>query len=56
MLIAVWDGEAPKPGGTGAIAREAFEGRIPVVWISTIEDRPPRLITEFDDGGNPDGA
>lgn len=53
VLIAVWDGEPPLPGGTGAIAREAFDNRIPVVWLMTTEDRPPRLITGFDAGGNP---
>ena len=53
MLIAVWDGEPPKPGGTGAVAREAFDGGIPVVWLLTTEDRTPRLITGFDLAGNP---
>ncbi len=53
VLIAVWDGEPPKPGGTGAIAREAFDGGIPVVWLLTTEDRSPRLITGFDPAGNP---
>ncbi len=53
VLIAVWDGEAPQPGGTGAIAREAFDGGIPVVLVSTAEDRPPRIITSFDATGNP---
>ena len=49
ILIAVWDGEAPKPGGTGAIAKQAFEGGIPVVWLSTVADHPPRMITAFDE-------
>lgn len=53
VLIAVWDGEAPKPGGTGAVAREAFDGGIPVVWLLTTEHRAPRLITAFDSAGNP---
>ncbi len=53
VLIAVWDGEPPKPGGTGAIAREAFDGGIPVVWLLTTADRSPRLITAFDPAGNP---
>jgi hypothetical protein len=47
VLIAVWDGKPPKPGGTGAIAREASAGGIPVVWLSTEGDTPPRLITHF---------
>ena len=53
VLIAVWDGKPPKIGGTGAIAREAFTGGIPVVWLSTVEDAPPRLITRFSDDGAP---
>jgi hypothetical protein len=49
LLIAIWDGNPPKVAGTGAIARHAFEGGIPVVWITTRDqDRPPRLIQGFD--------
>jgi hypothetical protein len=51
VLVAVWDGKAPKIGGTGAIARMANDKGIPVVWLSTIEDAAPRLITEFAVGG-----
>jgi hypothetical protein len=54
VLIAVWDGRPPKTGGTGALAREAVDGGIPVVWLSTREDPlVPRLITEFDRAGAP---
>jgi hypothetical protein len=53
VLIAVWDGAPPQPGGTGAIAREAFDGHIPVVWLMTTADLPPRLITGFDAENNP---
>jgi hypothetical protein len=53
LLIAVWDGEPPKPGGTGAIAREAFEGHVPVVWLLTTAERPPRHNTAFDAAGTP---
>src|SRR5207247_1537601 len=42
VLIAVWDGKPPKTGGTGAFAKNAFEGGIPVVWLSTHDDQPPR--------------
>jgi hypothetical protein len=52
VLIAVWDGERPKPGGTGALVKEAVEGSIPVVWLSTREERAPRLIKDFK-GGDP---
>jgi hypothetical protein len=54
VLVAVWDGKKPKPGGTGAIARKAFDGGIPLVWISTVQDCAPRLVTGFDDAGAPD--
>jgi hypothetical protein len=54
VLIAVWDGLPPKPGGTGALARQAFDGGIPVVWIATHEDRVPRLVTGFGENGAPD--
>ena len=51
------DGEPPKTGGTGALARRAYEGGIPVVWLSTLDgptppgsDKPtPRLISGFKD-------
>ena len=49
MLIAVWDGERPKPGGTGAVARDARDGGIPVVWIATGGDHPIALIESFRD-------
>ncbi len=53
VLVAVWDGRPPKTGGTGAIAKNAFEGGIPVVWLSTAEEHPPRLIRGFDKRGDP---
>ncbi|MGP0094163.1 MAG: DUF4231 domain-containing protein [Xanthobacteraceae bacterium] len=57
LLVVVWDGAPPKTGGTGALARKAFEGGIPVVWLSTVDstqpssdDGPvPRLISGFKD-------
>jgi hypothetical protein len=57
LLVVVWDGEPPKTGGTGALARRAYEGGIPVVWLSTLDgptppgsDKPtPRLISGFKD-------
>jgi len=51
LLVALWDGTQVKPGETGAIAKKAHEGGIPVIWLSTIIDRPPRLITDFDEKG-----
>jgi hypothetical protein len=47
VLVAVWDGQEPKPGGTGAIAQEACKGGIPVIWIATGGDRPMALIETF---------
>jgi hypothetical protein len=47
LLIAVWDGEPPEPGGTGALAWEACEGGIPVVWLATGGDHPIALIESF---------
>jgi hypothetical protein len=44
ILIAVWDGKPPKAGGTGAVVREAAAGGIPVVWLSTENEGPARLI------------
>ena len=52
ILLAVWDGEDPKPGGTGAIVKEACEGGISVVWLSTDSDREPVRIERFE-GGTP---
>ena len=53
LLIAVWDDSPPKSGGIGAITREANQGGIPVIWLSTAIDFLPRLITGFDDKGDP---
>jgi hypothetical protein len=47
LLIAVWDGSPPKPGGTGAVAQEARDGGIPVVWIATGGEKPIALIESF---------
>jgi hypothetical protein len=49
LLIAVWDGNAAKSGGTGHIVQEACDGGIPVVWIATSTDREPVLIDHFTD-------
>jgi hypothetical protein len=35
VLVVIWDGKPPKVAGTGAIARQAMGGGIPVVWIAT---------------------
>ncbi|MCC6887009.1 MAG: hypothetical protein IT536_00510 [Hyphomicrobiales bacterium] len=47
LLIAVWDGQQPKPGGTGAVVKEAFDGGIPVVWLATGGDHAIALIDSF---------
>ena len=48
LLIAVWDGQQPKPGGTGAIAQEAREGGIPVLWISVGAGVKTQFLEHFD--------
>jgi hypothetical protein len=53
FLIAVWDGFPPRRGGTGAVARQASAEGIPVIWISTRDDRDPLLIAGFDEQGAP---
>jgi hypothetical protein len=53
VLITVWDGTPPKLGGTGAIAKQAYEGGIPVIWLSTLGNHAPRLITDFNEKGDP---
>jgi hypothetical protein len=49
VLIAVWDGAEAKPGGTGAVAQEACNGGIPVIWIATGGDQPLAFIESFSD-------
>jgi len=56
LLIAVWDGKPPKAGGTGAVVREAAAGGIPVIWLSTENDEPPRLITRTPTLSDPQAA
>jgi hypothetical protein len=53
VLIAVWDGKTPKTGGTGALARQAYEEGIPVVWLATLGDPTPHLIVRFEKDGRP---
>jgi hypothetical protein len=53
LLVSVWDGMAPEPGGTGALVKEAHQGGIPVIWLSTVSNHVPRLITGFDERGAP---
>jgi hypothetical protein len=56
VLVAVWDGMPPQPGGTGALVREAHQGGIPVIWLSTLNKQVPRLITGFDETGAPSAS
>jgi hypothetical protein len=56
ILVAVWDGKPPKAGGTGAVLREAAAGGIPVVWLSTENEAPPKLITRAPTMGDPQAA
>jgi hypothetical protein len=56
ILVAVWDGKAPKAAGTGVIVREAAAGGIPVIWLSTESEGPARLITRAPAVGDPQAA
>ena len=56
LLVAVWDGEKPKPGGTGFVAKDSVEQGIPVVWIDALQDRPPSMLSVFDADGLPIGS
>jgi hypothetical protein len=47
MLIAVWDGEPPRPGGTGEIVKDAVDGGTPVVWLTTGADEPVSFIVSL---------
>jgi hypothetical protein len=50
VLVAVWDGRREEgAGGTAEVVRGALDAGIPVVWISTVERAPARLIKELDD-------
>ncbi|SDR64119.1 hypothetical protein SAMN05519103_09421 [Rhizobiales bacterium GAS113] len=53
VLVVVWDGKLPRPGGTGALAEEAFNGGIPVVWLSSLYAEEPSLIVKFEADGTP---
>lgn len=45
LLVALWDGEAPRgPGGTGEVVQEAVRRGIPVVWIHSVPPHPVRLV------------
>jgi len=56
ILIAVWDGKPAKAAGTGAVVREAAAGGIPVIWLSTEAEAPPRLIARAPTAGDPQAA
>jgi hypothetical protein len=53
LLIAVWDGRPPSPGGTGELVRKAYDAGIPVVWLATRGETEPRLIIGFEKNGDP---
>lgn len=55
LLIAVWDGAAAKRGGGATLAKQAFQGGIPVAWLSTSGRDAPRLLTGFDANGDASG-
>lgn len=51
LLVAVWDGAPPEPGGTGQMVQEACARNIPVIWIASDAAREPELVERFDAGG-----
>jgi len=53
VLVAVWDGKPPKPAGTGSIAAGAVAAGIPVIWLSTADEGPARLIMQLATGSEP---
>jgi hypothetical protein len=56
VLVAVWDGKPPRPAGTGSIARGAVAAGIPVIWLSTQDEGPAKLITQLPPGSEPQAA
>lgn len=47
ILVAVWDGRREEgAGGTAEVVRGAVNAGIPVLWVSTFEDVPARLVHE----------
>src|SRR5262245_42716555 len=53
VLVAGWDGKPPRPAGSGSIARGAVAAGIPVIWLSTQDEGPARLITQLSPGSEP---
>src|SRR5262245_8813882 len=56
VLVAVWDGKPPRPAGTGSIARGAVAAGIPVIWLSTQDEGPAKLITQLPPGSEPQAS
>ncbi len=46
LLIAIWDGDHGKPGGTGEIVRYAVRSHVPVWWIDPAAATAPRLLLD----------
>src|ERR1035438_10128349 len=44
LLIAIWDGDPGKPGGTGTTVDEAMWEHVPIVWIDV---KNPASISMF---------
>lgn len=50
LLVAVWDGgETSRAGDTAATVVDALANSIPVVWLSSTEDRAPWLLARPED-------
>ncbi|HWA80612.1 MAG TPA: hypothetical protein VG848_09925, partial [Acetobacteraceae bacterium] len=56
LLIAIWDGDHGKPGGTGEIVRYAVRSHVPVWWIDPAATTAPRLLLDPMDLEHPAAA
>lgn len=54
ILLAIWDGQAPRgQGGTGQIVKEALARKIPVVWIRSAPPHSVSLLVQLAEDGTP---
>lgn len=54
LLVAVWDGSrATGLGGTETVVTQAVSLGIPVVWISSQRDCPPKLLSSSAEASDP---
>jgi hypothetical protein len=51
VLISIWNGQPPEPGGTGQITAEAIQHNVPTIWISTDSPEKAYLLNEITEDG-----